>query len=78
MRIRPKYTTNKVEQIFFQAKGAARTHPVLSSILFVVGIIIALFWGRRRMRRSRKGSGGFFNLDSEKGVFGNGSLGKND
>lgn len=30
------------------------------------------------MRRSRKGSGGFFNLDAEKGVFGNGGLGKTD
>ena len=78
MRIAPKYTTNKVEQIFFQAKGATRSHPYLSSVLFVIGIIIALLWGRRRMRRSRKGSGGFFNLDAEKGVFGNGGLGKTD
>ena len=77
-KISPKYTSNKVEQIFYQAKGASRSHPYLSSVLFVVGMVIAATWGRRRIRRGRGSSGGFFHLDGKEGLLGGAPTGKVD
>ena len=65
-KLSPKYTTNRVEQVYFQAKAASRSHPWFSSILFVIGAVLALVWGRRRLR-SRRGSGGWIQLDGKEG-----------
>lgn len=78
MKIKPKYTTNTAVRLFLNAKGATRSRPALSSFLLIAGIIFALYFGRRKLRRSSRSGQGYFHLDSEKGVLGNGSTGKTD
>ena len=78
-KIQAKYTTGKIEQVFFQARGASTSHPWISIGLFL-GIIggVAL-WGRGRIRRTRGGSGGgFFQLDGKEGLLNGGGPGKKD
>ena len=77
-RLSPKYTSNRVEQVYFKAKAASRSHPWASSVLFLVALVVALFLGRRRLRRSRRSSGGFFQLDGKEGLLGGAPSGKVD
>ena len=77
MKIKPKYTTNSAVRLFMNAKGATKKRPALSTFLFFAGIIVALLYIRGKLRKGRSGTG-YFNLDSEKGILGNGSTGKKD
>ena len=76
-KLSPKYTTNKVEQVYFQAKAAMRGRPRISGVLFALGVVFALIWGGRRLRK-RRASGGFFQLDGKEGLLGGAPAGKVD
>ena len=68
-KIQPKMTISSFEKFFFNIKGAMHSHKYIS-MLILGGIIFgALYFGRDRLRRSRKG---FFRLGDEKeGLLGN-------
>ncbi|KAL9118193.1 MAG: hypothetical protein Q9187_005264 [Circinaria calcarea] len=78
-KIAPKYTTGKIEQVFFQARGASKSHPWVSIGLFVGVLIGVAIWGKGRIRRTKGGSGGgFFQLDGKEGLLNGGGTGKVD
>ena len=78
-KIAPKYTTGKIEQVFFQARGASTSHPWVSIGLFVGILVGVALWGRGRIRRTKGGSGaGFFQLDGKEGLLNGGGTGKVD
>jgi len=68
-KIPPKMTISSFEKLFFNIKGAMHSHKY-TTMLILSGIIFgALYYGRDRLRRSRKG---FFRLGEEKeGILGN-------
>jgi len=70
-KIPPKSSTSTIGSIFYKLRSSWRRHPWFSAsmLVLVVACSFSLF---RRYRRRPWGSGGFFNLDHEKGVFGNG------
>lgn len=74
-KIASKSTTSSFMRVFWSLKNAWSKHPWL-----VLGLALGLCLGgvvvSRKMRRHQFGSGGFFNLDREKGLFG-GLLGAN-
>jgi protein disulfide-isomerase len=63
-KIKPKLTISSFEKVFFDIRGAASEHPVLS-IMAVIGLAVGVLVLTRKRRRSR---GGFFRLDDEKNL----------
>jgi protein disulfide-isomerase len=56
-------------RVFWTLKSAWGKHPWLAFGL-VLGLCLGGMVVSKRMRRNQFGSGGFFNLDREKGLFG--------
>lgn len=73
--IKPKSTISNFEKFFFDIRGAISGHPYLSIGTIIAIVLAGVYYGRRRMRRSR---GGFFRLDEKDGLLGGNSQGKVD
>jgi len=65
--------------VFFQARGASTSHPWVS-FGFLIGIVVGgALWGKGYIRRTKGGTGGFFQLDGKEGMLnGGGPYGKVD
>jgi protein disulfide-isomerase len=70
-KISPKSSVSTIGTIFYKLRSAWSHHPWLSSI-FLIAFILGSIAGTKKLRRKSFGSAGFFNLDGEKGAFGNG------
>ena len=77
-KISPKYTTGKIEQVFFRARGASSNHPWISLGLFIAAVVVVAMWGRGRIRRQRANGNGFFQLDGKEALLNGGGMGKVD
>ncbi|PUU72469.1 hypothetical protein B9Z19DRAFT_674797 [Tuber borchii] len=63
-RIRSKSTTNRFETAYYQIRAKISNHPLASWFLLASVVIALAVWGRGRMKR--RGTGGFFRLESTK------------
>lgn len=78
-RIPSKSSSGALQQAFFQARGASTSHPLVTMGLLIGICICAAMWGRGRIRKTRGGGGGFFQLDGKEGLLnGGGAYGKAD
>ncbi|KAI9804537.1 MAG: hypothetical protein M1825_001436 [Sarcosagium campestre] len=79
-KLKAKFTTNRVENLFFELRGYSHAHPHISlGALFGVAVTVWL-WSRNRIRRSRGGGGGGgvgggLRLDGKEGLLGVGGAG---
>lgn len=71
-KIPAKSSASTIGTIFYRVRSTWRSHPWFSSIMFIF-FLIGGYILARRLRRKPFGSGGWINLDGEKGVFGNGA-----
>lgn len=77
-KLSSKSSTGFMQQIFFALTGPFSHHPWISlGMLFGIGIG-ASYWGRIRIRRTKGGTGGFFQLDGKEGLLNGGGYGKAD
>jgi protein disulfide-isomerase len=76
-KIKPKSTTSRLETWFFELRGAASAHPILT-LFFIIGTLVGGgIWGRGRIKSGKgfpgfPGAGGFFKLDGKEGLLGGG------
>ncbi|KAF2672792.1 disulfide isomerase [Microthyrium microscopicum] len=71
-KIPPKSSASTIGTVFYRVRSTWRQHPWFSTLL-LVGFLIGSYVIARRFRRRPFGSGGWINLDGEKGAFGNGA-----
>jgi protein disulfide-isomerase len=71
-KIPPKSTTSTMGTFYYSLRSTWKRHPWLS-IIMLIGFTFSATVLTRRYRRQQWGSGGFFNLDGEKGAFGTAS-----
>ncbi|KAH0543449.1 hypothetical protein FGG08_002214 [Glutinoglossum americanum] len=77
-KIKPKSTISRMENLFFEVRGAAYSHPFLT-----LGLLIGAFgggvWGRGRIKKGKGFAGfggpggGFFKIDGKDGLLGGGN-----
>ncbi|KAI9783512.1 MAG: hypothetical protein M1839_003682 [Geoglossum umbratile] len=79
-KIKPKSTITSLEVLFFQIRGAAYSHPLITLCL-LIGAFGGGLWGRGRIKKGRLltgfggHGGGFFKLDGKEGLLGTGGSG---
>lgn len=77
-KLSSKSSTGFLQQIFFMITGPFSHHPWIS-----IGILLGIglggsYWGKKRIRRTKGGTGGFFQLDGKEGLLNGGGYGKAD
>lgn len=77
-KLRSKSSTGFIQQVFFAVTGPFLHHPWISLGLLVGVGIGASYWGKGRIRRTKGGTGGFFQLDGKEGLLNGGGYGKAD
>lgn len=75
-KISAKSSSGALQQVFFQARGASTSHPIVTMGLLIGVCICAAMWGRGRIRKTK--GGGFFQLDGKEGLLNGGAYGKAD
>ena len=78
-KLSPKSRTGAFQQVFFHTRGAATSHPWVSFGLLIGIVIGSAMWGKGYIRKTKGGTGGFFQLDGKEGILnGGGPYGKVD
>ncbi|KAF2403474.1 thioredoxin-like protein [Trichodelitschia bisporula] len=70
-KIAPKSTTSRIGHLFYSFRNMLSYHPLVSFLLLSAIVAGGVVFTRRR----RRWSGGFIQLDGEKGIFGGPSVG---
>lgn len=77
-KLSSKSSTGIFQQIFYTLTGPFTSHPWISLGLMIGVALTVSVWGKEIIKRTKRGTGGFFHLDGKEGLLNGGGYGKAD